>query len=450
MVSLRLRPVWGKVIGSSRRDVLRTMRLIALVTLVAINLASMIQVGTLDRPPATIANACAALAFVTMLRAIEYARRRPVPVWVDAAECLAMLAVAVGLGDERPLLGPIFLMVLYRAATSPALRMLPLAAGYVAMLIAATVIEPRITVFPATLVMLAVVTVMVSCLRALVLRVQEQHRSQRALLDAVLRRLPFPVVVTDPVGAVMMANPAAGDLLGWSPGSGTRLADLRFVGLDGRPVDLAAVAGAEASALEVRLLRPGGSSSDILIETVPMGAEADGAGTVFALLDVSAQRSYEESLHHAAYHDALTGLPNRAMLWQHLNASVEPYSVLLVDLDDFKAINDTHGHRVGDELLAAVGHRLRAAAHGRAVVARLGADEFAVLCPGADRAATERSAAALLATFDRPFDLSGKRVFVRGTVGYGLSADAADPDEVMAAADAAMHRGKPLAHPRAA
>ncbi|WP_442877677.1 diguanylate cyclase domain-containing protein [Dactylosporangium sp. AC04546] len=316
--------------------------------------------------------------------------------------------------------------------------------------------------------MLAVVTVMISCMRMLVLRVQEQHRSQRALLDAVLQRLPFPVVVTDPAGAVMMANPAAGDLLGWSPGSGTRLGDLRFTARDGRPVDLAAVsrtavsgaavsgaavsgaavsgaagAGAEASALEVKLLRPDGTSSDILIETVPMGAEADGAGTVFALLDVSAQRLYEESLHHAAYHDALTGLPNRAMLWQHLNASVEPYAVVLVDLDDFKAINDTHGHRIGDELLAAVGQRLRAAAHGRAVVARLGGDEFAVLCPGADRAATERSASALRAAFDRPFDLSGKRVVVRGSVGYGHSMDATEPDEVMAAADAEMYRAKP-------
>ncbi|WP_426508284.1 diguanylate cyclase domain-containing protein [Dactylosporangium sp. McL0621] len=193
-------------------------------------------------------------------------------------------------------------------------------------------------------------------LRTLLRRLHQQHRAQAALLHAVLQRLPSPVLMTGPEGAVLLANPAAVDLLGGDTG----LAGLAT--FDGRPVNLPELARSGAEACEARLTRPGGSTTDIRIEAVPIEG---GAGIVWALQDVSAQRVYEESLHHTAYHDALTGLPNRALLWQHLSAAAadgRPYAVLLVDLDDFKTVNDTHGHQAGDELLSVVGHRLRDAA----------------------------------------------------------------------------------------
>jgi diguanylate cyclase (GGDEF)-like protein len=231
------------------------------------------------------------------------------------------------------------------------------------------------------------------------------------------------VVVTDPAGGVLLANQGALDLMGRID------ADLSTP--DGRRLDLTTLSRSGESC-EALLTRPDGTTSDILIEVVPIEG---GVGTVFALLDLGAQRAFEESLHHAAYHDTLTGLPNRAMLWQHLNAAAAgegPYAVLLIDLDDFRTVNDVHGHRTGDELLAGAAHRLRDAAYAatrrapqRAVVARLGGDEFAVLLPGADARTANRLAALLRAAFDQPFPTGVGRLMLRGTVEVLTDADTA-------------------------
>jgi diguanylate cyclase (GGDEF)-like protein len=303
------------------------------------------------------------------------------------------------------------------------------------------------TALPATAVIVALLGY---CLHRLLRRLQEQHRSQGALLHAVLRRFPSPVLVTDPTGGVMLANPAALDLLGWPSERRAAPALLNLTTPDGRRVDLRALSLTGPDTCEARLTRPDGTTSDILIESVPM---EEGTGTVLALLDITAQRVYEESLHHAAYHDALTGLPNRAMLWQHLNAAAaehRPYAVLLLDLDDFRRVNDTHGHQAGDDLLTGVAHRLRDTAYAetrtaphRAVVARLGSDEFAVLLPGADAATADRMASALRAAFDQPFPTSAGRLAARARVGVAASGPGGFPDDTLADADAAKDRAKP-------
>ncbi|MFI5913579.1 diguanylate cyclase domain-containing protein [Dactylosporangium sp. NPDC051541] len=295
------------------------------------------------------------------------------------------------------------------------------------------------------LVPVAVLAVLAYYLHRLLNRVDRQHSAQNALLHTVLRRFPFPVLVTDPAGDVQSANPAALDLLGWPAGTPVVAAALRLHTPDGRQVNLRALALNGSDTCEARLTRPDGTTSEILIESIPIDP---GAGTVFALLDISAQRVFEESLHHAAYHDALTGLPNRAMLWQHLNTAAadhHPYAVLLVDLDDFRTVNDTHGHQAGDELLTAVAHRIRDAAYAetrttphRAVVARLGSDEFAVLLPGADTRQANHLAQTLRATFDHPFPTTAGRLVARARVGVSVSAPGAYPDEALTDADAAM------------
>jgi hypothetical protein len=106
----------------------------------------------------------------------------------------------------------------------------------------------------------------------------------REMPETVLRQLPFPVVVADETGATVLANPAALALLGDAPVAG-----------------LAAVGPGR----EVQIARSDGSTANVLVETVPM---ADQPGVVIALLDVTAQRMYEETLHRAAYYDSLTGL----------------------------------------------------------------------------------------------------------------------------------------------
>ncbi|GAA2350585.1 diguanylate cyclase domain-containing protein [Dactylosporangium salmoneum] len=436
----------GWAIAYLRRDLLRAMRIGFVLALSAVTAASLIQIGLLDlSPPARLTSFAVVLGMLA-LRAAEFTRVRPVPIWVDALELAAFLPVAVQVADIDALLGLLFFHLLFRSSVAGLGRMLPLAAGYVAVWVGAALLEPRIKVYPGAIVSLCVIGFLVYSMRVLLLRLQDQHRSQSALLQAVLRRFPFPVLVADPAGGVRLANPAARDLLGWPPEGAASCESLNLTGPGGAPVDLRALGRAGTAAQEVRLTRPDGTTSDVLVEAVPI---EEGVGTVFALLDVSAQRVYEESLHHAAYHDALTGLPNRAMLWQHLSAAAaepSPYAVLLIDLNDFKTVNDTHGHQAGDDLLTGVAHRLRDAGLAldrRALAARLGGDEFAVLLPGAGTQPAERLAAALRACFLQPFPTSAGRLTAHGSVGVAVAAPGQHPDEVLADADAAMYRAKP-------
>ena len=157
-----------------------------------------------------------------------------------------------------------------------------------------------------------------------------------------------------------------------------------------------------------------------------------------------------EALRALAQTDALTGLPNRRGLQQHLAAALpratpqQLLAVYLLDLDGFKPINDRYGHDVGDALLVAVSQRLQMQLRGGDVVARLGGDEFVVLAAGlADEAAAQRVGQKLLAAFDSPFDAAGQHCSVGLTAGYALAPlDGTTADELIKRADAAMYAGK--------
>lgn len=231
------------------------------------------------------------------------------------------------------------------------------------------------------------------------------------------------------------------------------LSDLHAHDAGGSPVDLrlvaarAATSGVGSAGQEIQLIQPDGSNTYVLVETVPMaGNLGHSSGVVIALLDITAQRLYEEHLHHAAYFDTLTGLPNRAMLWQKFASVVRdklPYAVLLIDLNEFKAVNDTYGHQAGDELLQHLAKRLTGIAGDTATVARLGGDEFAVLLPSTSSAAAEKAAAAVRASFEEPFRLRCGTLLGRGAVGLAMGQPGQSPDDVIGAADSAMYDAKP-------
>ncbi len=157
-----------------------------------------------------------------------------------------------------------------------------------------------------------------------------------------------------------------------------------------------------------------------------------------------------ETLRALAQTDALTGLPNRRGLQQHLALALpratpqQLLAVYLLDLDGFKAVNDRYGHDVGDALLVAVGQRLQAQLRGGDVVARLGGDEFVVLAAGlVDEAAAQAVGQKLLTTFDAPFHVAGQHCKVGLTAGYALAPlDGTTADELIKRADAAMYAGK--------
>jgi diguanylate cyclase (GGDEF)-like protein len=151
---------------------------------------------------------------------------------------------------------------------------------------------------------------------------------------------------------------------------------------------------------------------------------------------------------HQAYHDTLTGLPNRALLTQRLDAALavtpvrDPFALLLLDLDDFKLINDTHGHGAGDLVLEAIARRLQRSVRSGDTVARLGGDEFAVLAYGGVHEAHEL-AARLVERIQEPVHAAGRRFVVRASAGV-VPATRADETarSLMSHADIALYEAK--------
>ncbi|MGF6756719.1 diguanylate cyclase (GGDEF)-like protein [Paraburkholderia sp. GAS42] len=154
---------------------------------------------------------------------------------------------------------------------------------------------------------------------------------------------------------------------------------------------------------------------------------------------------------HENFHDALTGLPNRAHLRQRLETAWQAHctqgaalSVLFIDLDRFKVVNDSLGHHFGDVLLVQVAGRLRACMRRDDLLARLGGDEFAVMVPGAPLQVVLSMAERILAAFDEPFNIGEHVVFSTCSVGI-VDADSnfhSDPADLLRDADTAMYRVK--------
>jgi diguanylate cyclase (GGDEF)-like protein len=173
-------------------------------------------------------------------------------------------------------------------------------------------------------------------------------------------------------------------------------------------------------------------------------------GLVLTLRDVTEQHELEQELKYQAFHDVLTGLPNRLRFAQEAADALEDTrrtgrttGVLFVDIDDFKVVNDTMGHSLGDELLAGVAKRLAAVVRQTDMAARLGGDEFALLIEdAADVAAVESFAERIVRAFTEPVVLSDAEVLASVTVGVATSQDSADVDELLRHADLALYAAK--------
>lgn len=159
----------------------------------------------------------------------------------------------------------------------------------------------------------------------------------------------------------------------------------------------------------------------------------------------------EAQMLNLAYRDTLTGLPNRALFDERLEQSLAvtlragaPLTLMLLDLDRFKEVNDSHGHQAGDQLLVAVAQRLRAhLQRGSDLVARLGGDEFAFLLPTETPEAAERTARALLDDLARPFHIGPHEFEIGGSLGIaGAPEHGRDAQTLMHAADVAMYFAK--------
>jgi diguanylate cyclase (GGDEF)-like protein/PAS domain S-box-containing protein len=173
-------------------------------------------------------------------------------------------------------------------------------------------------------------------------------------------------------------------------------------------------------------------------------------GLVVTLRDVTERRRLERELTHRALYDSLTGLPNRALFHERLQQAVVRVQriqgvvgVLVIDLDDFKIVNDTMGHEVGDELLVAVGERLTRVVRPHDTAARLGGDEFAALITDAhDHADIEHIAGRIVAALDEPFTIRDHTVSGVASVGVATTAEAEDVQDLLRQADLALYVAK--------
>ena len=168
------------------------------------------------------------------------------------------------------------------------------------------------------------------------------------------------------------------------------------------------------------------------------------------LADAFERQATEDDIRHRALHDLLTGLPNRVLFLDRLQQALQRIrrrsslsAVLFLDLDRFKLVNDSLGHKVGDELLAAAAPRLKQALRSSDTVARFGGDEFAILLEdiGGEQDAID-SAERIASVFTRPFVLAGQEHFVTISIGIALAAGGELAEDLVRDADAAMYRAK--------
>ena len=280
------------------------------------------------------------------------------------------------------------------------------------------------------------------------------------LLELAVAACANAVIITDaklPDGPVVYANPAAERITGY-PLEEILGRNPRF--LQGPYSDLEEVAKLRRAIAEgrefygvLRNRRKDGSDFFNEMYVAPV-RDGEGALTHFVGIqnDATERRELEDQLAHQAFHDPLTGLPNRALFMDRLEQAIartarsgRHAAALFADLDNFKDVNDSLGHEAGDRLLIAVAERLRGCLRNEDTLARFGGDEFVVLLEDATGGGVAvRLAERLLECLAPPFSLAGERVFVSASIGVALHGPS-DSDRVevfLSRADAAMYEAK--------
>ncbi|KOG36055.1 putative bifunctional diguanylate cyclase/phosphodiesterase [Streptomyces resistomycificus] len=288
--------------------------------------------------------------------------------------------------------------------------------------------------------------------------------TERPSYRSVFTAAPLAMAVVDREGMVVGANDMFGALLGAGSETltGQVAADLVDLASDARTWHAyrEVLRGRQARLRCTRRLKhPDGHALWVQVTVAPLAGNEP--GILLSVADISARRELQARLRHLQMHDPVTRLPNRTLFFERLSAALEAESyeqsgtgrigLCYLDLDGFKAVNDTLGHRVGDRLLAAVAERLTRCAdeagHGRVsvpLVARLGGDEFALLVE--DSTGTEQLAdlaEAVLEAVQAPFDLAGRRLSVSASIGVvERQAAGTSATGLMQAADTTLYWAK--------
>jgi diguanylate cyclase (GGDEF)-like protein/PAS domain S-box-containing protein len=290
-----------------------------------------------------------------------------------------------------------------------------------------------------------------------------KHQAEQTLKESeeryrLLVELSPEAIIVQSDGRIVYANPAAARLFSAESANtllGFGIAD--FVHPDHRENFLARenhLQECQQSNLKAeKFVRLDGQVRDVevVLASVTYGGRP---ATQMLTRDITERQRAEEQLLHDAFHDSLTGLPNRALFIDHLKLAVNHcrrtrgylFAVLFIDLDRFKVINDSLGHLVGDQLLSAIAHRLEVCLRDGDTIARLGGDEFTILLDGIkDYSDAQRVAERVQEVLEQPFTLAGRELFVTASVGIKYSGSGDEqPEDLLRDADTAMYCAKAL------
>jgi len=284
---------------------------------------------------------------------------------------------------------------------------------------------------------------------------ETELREQNLRFDAALNNMSQALLMFDGMSRLVIHNKRYCEMYGLAPddvGPGVVLQELLRKRLavgtfSGDPDDYVANLRARIArglSFNTDIDLPNGRTIEICNSPMPDG------GWVATHEDITERRRAEKIIAHMAHYDSLTELPNRVLFQERLAQSLvdlgadRKLAVFYLDLDNFKAVNDTLGHQFGDELLKQVGQRLRGSAAESITVARVGGDEFAVIVPGiADLAEASALAQRICTVIGEPYDLFGHSVVTETSIGVAVAPDNGTlPDALIKNADMALYRAK--------
>jgi diguanylate cyclase (GGDEF)-like protein/PAS domain S-box-containing protein len=365
---------------------------------------------------------------------------RPTPLYVPAAE----LESSAGIGDLRSGSDGVLLCPIFLSTDSPG----DPPAGILALIGGQRNLEVR---WPSVQILVSEAAL---AMERILLTQQRVKRESEELFKELVQDASDAILIIDDDDTVRYASPSASAIFGDVPIVGTdmrRLATATDVEWNPESPSAGAPDGKQNGFSEQwRITRHDGRIVRVRVRYSDLRAKPSVQGRVLTLRDVTEERRLQDELHHRAFHDALTELPNRILFADRAGHALAlarrtktVTAILFIDLDDFKEVNDTLGHAIGDELLTAFARRLATVARESDVAARIGGDEFALLIENLrDSSGADAFAERAMAAFSEPFILSEGPVTMTATVGVATSDDSDSVDEMTRHADLALYAAK--------